>query len=156
MNAPSLPPLQLTHFTLSTCVGAGLGAMLDALRAQRSGLTASPFETVTLTCHTGQVSGLDTLDFMGPAAFDCRNNRLALQALREDDFELAVQAARQRYGAARIGVFLGTSTSGILQTEIAYRHRDASSHMTPDFNYPVIEGTAHEELVNEVGRPCWT
>ena len=39
----------------------------------------------------------------------------------------SVRAARDRYGADRIGVFLGTSTSGILQTELAYRRRAARS-----------------------------
>ena len=42
----------------------------------------------------------------------------------------------QRYGAARIGVFIGTSTSGILQTELAYRQRDPLSGALPEaFNY---------------------
>src|SRR2546421_224709 len=47
-------------------------------------------------------------------------------------FGPAVAAARERHGAARIGVFLGTSTSGILETERAYRRRDAASGKLPD------------------------
>ena len=48
----------------------------------------------------------------------------------------AVAAAKQRYGADRVGVFLGTSTSGILSTEIAYQQRDALSGRLPaDFRY---------------------
>ena len=38
----------------------------------------------------------------------------------------AVAAAVRRHGPQRVGVFLGTSTSGILTTEIAYRQRSAS------------------------------
>ncbi|RYY94740.1 MAG: beta-ketoacyl-ACP synthase, partial [Comamonadaceae bacterium] len=34
-------------------------------------------------------------------------------------------------GAARIGVFLGTSTSGIYETEVAYRHRDPATGALP-------------------------
>jgi 3-oxoacyl-[acyl-carrier-protein] synthase-1 len=41
------------------------------------------------------------------------------------------QAAARRWGAARVGVFLGTSTSGILQTEVAYRHRDPATGALP-------------------------
>ena len=53
----------------------------------------------------------------GPfAGFDCRNNRLAALALRQDGFMETVAEARERLGAARIGVFAGTSTSGLLQT----------------------------------------
>src|SRR2546421_2958438 len=47
-------------------------------------------------------------------------------------FGPAVAAARERHGAARIGVFLGTSTSGILEPERAYRRRDAASGKLPD------------------------
>jgi 3-oxoacyl-[acyl-carrier-protein] synthase-1 len=43
--------------------------------------------------------------------YDCRNNRLLLAALAQ--IRPAIEAARERYGARRIGVVLGTSTSGI-------------------------------------------
>ena len=49
--------------------------------------------------------------------YDCRNNRLLLAALAQ--IEPAVQAACERYGAARVGVILGTSTSGIGAGEAA-------------------------------------
>src|SRR4029450_6837655 len=35
------------------------------------------------------------------------------------------------HGAARVGVFIGTSTSGVQHTEIAYRARDAASGALP-------------------------
>jgi len=70
------------------------------------------------------------------ANFDCRNNRLALLGLAQDGFAGAVRAASEKYGAQRIGVFLGTSTSGILETELAYRRRDPTSGALPaDFKY---------------------
>ena len=65
------------------------------------------------------------------AAFDCRNNRLAQLTLEQDGLDDAVRTARERYGADRIGVFVGTSTSGILETEIAYRHRDPVTGVLP-------------------------
>ena len=70
------------------------------------------------------------------APFDCRNNRLALMGLMQDGFAEAVRAAIAKYGAQRVGVFLGTSTSGILQTERAYRRRDPATGALPaDFIY---------------------
>jgi 3-oxoacyl-[acyl-carrier-protein] synthase-1 len=70
------------------------------------------------------------------AGYDSRNNRLAQLALAQDDFEEAVAQACTRYGAGRVGLFLGTSTSGLLQTELAYRRRDACSGALPDrFDY---------------------
>src|SRR5258708_15435888 len=58
-------------------------------------------------------------------------NRVAQLALEQDGFAQAVAAARERHGAERIGVFLGTSTSGILETERAYRSRDGASGKLP-------------------------
>lgn len=68
--------------------------------------------------------------------FDCRNNRLVQMGLEADGFAPKVRGAIQRYGADRVGVFLGTSTAGILQTELAYRHRDPETGALPDdFHY---------------------
>jgi 3-oxoacyl-[acyl-carrier-protein] synthase-1 len=74
----------------------------------------------------------------GPLAeYDCRNNRLSRMALAQDGFREAVEQARQRYGADRIGVFAGTSTAGILETELAFRRRDPETGDLPgDFRYP--------------------
>src|SRR5204863_5204015 len=45
-------------------------------------------------------------------------------------------AARERHGPERIAVLIGTSTSGILETETAYRRRDPVTGALPsDFNY---------------------
>ena len=74
------------------------------------------------------------------AAFDCRNNRLAQLGLEQDGFAASVRAAVEKYGPTRVGVFIGTSTAGILQTELAYRRRDADTGALPaDFIY----GTTH-------------
>lgn len=128
-----MKPLAITEYTLVTALGDGREATLAALRAGRSGLAHRPFETAALDTWLGIVDGLDDEVRLpaGLEAFDCRNNRLAERALRSDGFADAVQAAAQRFGAQRIGVLLGTSTSGILQTEIAYRERDATSGALP-------------------------
>lgn len=122
---------------MSSCLGGGLDETLKALNARQSGLAPCRFETVRLDTHVGEVAGIDDIR-LAPAmrAFDCRNNRLAELALRHDDFEAAVRDAMSRYGENRIGVFLGTSTSGILQTELAYRRRDPATGALPsDFHY---------------------
>ena len=53
----------------------------------------------------------------------------------------ATAAAVARYGARRVGLFLGTSTSGILEAELAYRHRDARTGLLPEsFKYERLAG----------------
>ena len=125
-------PLQITASTLSTCLGSGLAAHEQALKEEHSGLKPCDFETVRLDTWIGEVDGLDAVS-MPPelAEYDCRNNRLALLGLEADGFAETVRQAVRRHGASRVGVFLGTSTSGILETEIAYRHRDPVTGALP-------------------------
>jgi 3-oxoacyl-[acyl-carrier-protein] synthase-1 len=126
-------PLAVSHSTLVSALGAGRAATLAALQAGRSGLVRRSFETATdIDTWLGVVEGADEVVLAdGLQAFDCRNNRIAELALRADDFGAQVRRAALRYGATRVGVFLGTSTSGILQTEIAYRHRDPATGALP-------------------------
>jgi 3-oxoacyl-[acyl-carrier-protein] synthase I len=129
-------PLALTACTATSCIGRGLEATCAALAAQRSGLRACAFETVALDTAVGEVEGVDAAAL--PAEwdeFECRNNRLALLGLRQDGFAEAVRAAAGRYGRTRVGVWLGTSTSGILETEIAYRQRGAGGALPATFRY---------------------
>ncbi|CAM3487517.1 beta-ketoacyl-[acyl-carrier-protein] synthase family protein [Polaromonas hydrogenivorans] len=101
------------------------------------------FDTVDLPTFTAEIPGVDGVQLPAPLArFDCRNNRLALLGLRQDGFSEAVAAAAHKYGAQRIGVFIGTSTSGILQTELAYRRLDPASGAFPaDFVYASTHNT---------------
>ena len=132
-----LKSLHLSSFTATSAIGRGLAETLDALRQRRSGLLPCTFETVELKTYTGEVPGVDTVKLRTPlASFDCRNNRLAQLALEQDGFATAVKTAVDRYGSSRVGVFIGTSTAGILQTELAHRRRDpVTGALPPDFNY---------------------
>ncbi|SPS00359.1 beta-ketoacyl-[acyl-carrier-protein] synthase family protein [Cupriavidus taiwanensis] len=132
-----MSPLLFSHFTATSCLGAGLDATLAALRAQRGGLAPCRFGDVALDTYVGEVAGLDAVTLPAAlAVFDCRNNRLAQLALEQDGFAARVREAAARYGAHRIGVFLGTSTAGVLQTELGYRQRDPASGALPsDFHY---------------------
>jgi 3-oxoacyl-[acyl-carrier-protein] synthase-1 len=137
-------PLVLENFTATSCIGRGLAETLASLRGQRSGLKICEFETVDISTHIGEVSGVDAQRL--PAAlhrFDCRNNRLAELALQQDGFFESVQRAAERWGRRRVGVFLGTSTAGILQTELAYRERDPVTGALPaSFEY----GSTHNSF----------
>ena len=139
-----MTPLPISACTLTTALGAGCAATLAALQAQRSGLAPVRFLDCPLPTWTGEVAGVDAVALPDALTeFDCRNNRLAWLGLQQDAFLDAVAAARERWGARRIGVFLGTSTSGLLQTELAYRHR----HREPDgalpasFHYGATQNT---------------
>jgi 3-oxoacyl-[acyl-carrier-protein] synthase-1 len=137
-------PLLLKNFTATSCIGTGTAATLHSLLDQRSGLSLCRFETVDIKTHIGEVAGVDDTRLPRDLyPFECRNNRLAELALGQDGFFEAVQQAAQRWGRRRVGVFLGTSTAGILQTELAYRQRGPAGGALPSsFEY----GSTHNSF----------
>jgi 3-oxoacyl-[acyl-carrier-protein] synthase-1 len=132
MNVP------IAAWTLLAACGSGSRDVRDALRTGRSGLRPNDFEPAPgLSTYLGRVEGVE--DFVVPSSlshFDCRNNRLAMMGLALDGFEACVARAVRRHGAHRVGVFVGTSTSGILATELALcaaPSRNGDVPLSPDF-----------------------
>jgi 3-oxoacyl-[acyl-carrier-protein] synthase-1 len=125
-------PLMMSHYTVVTALGRGLEPTYQALRSRRSGLRPCDFEDAALNTYIGRVEGIEDQGIgEGLEDFDCRNNRLALLTLHQDGFREAAIEARERYQAHRVAVILGTSTSGILEAEHAYRDRDPGSGALP-------------------------
>jgi len=123
--------LRVTKYTVATAVGRGVGALAEALNQRRSGLRPNDFTDTPLATYIGRVA--DVEDAPLPRAWgewECRNNRLAWLALQCDEFRECALKARKRYGADRIALVLGTSTSSIGATEEAYRR------LLPDGQYP--------------------
>jgi len=137
--------LRLSHYTVSNALGHGLAASWLALREGRSGLRPLDYAPVLsgrpLQTWIGRVEGLEAVCLPPALAdYDCRNNRLALLGLQQDGFEQAVAVLRERLGAARIGLFLGTSTSGIEETESAFARRDAQGCLPAGYRYRQTQG----------------
>ena len=133
----TMAPLWLRSYTATSCIGQGVASTLSSLQQHHSGLKPCDFESVSIDTFIGEVPGVDAQQLpQHLREFDCRNNRLAELALRQDGFDEAIHGAIGRWGKKRIGVFIGTSTAGILQTELAYRQRDPASGALPnDFLY---------------------
>lgn len=135
-----LPPLAISAMTTSAATGLGLASLREALRLERSGLQpAGQVQGVEAPGWVGRVPGLEqALLPEAWQAWDCRNNRLAWLALQQDGFVDAARSAVDRYGPERVGLFLGTSTSGIAATEEAYTQMQASAapSLPPEYNYP--------------------
>ena len=137
-----MTPLAISHYTVTSALGAGRAPTLQALRDNHSGLAQSRFLDVDLPTWLGVAPGLaDVVLPAGTDEFDCRNNRLAWLGLQADGFAGAVQAASHRWGAHRVAVLLGTSTSGLLQTELAYRRRAPDGALPADFHYAPTQNT---------------
>ena len=65
--------------------------------------------------------------------YNCRNNRLLLAALSQ--IRVTVDKMVDRYGAGRIGIVLGTSTSGVRSTELALAYQAQFGGLPDQFHY---------------------
>lgn len=126
-----IQPLAITAYTATCAAGRGTQALARALRMRKSGLVQSSFTRQALACWIGRVAELE--DSALPAElddWDSRNHRLAWLGLNQDGFREHALSLRERYGATRVALVLGTSTSSIGETERAYRELDAQGHFS--------------------------
>ncbi len=126
-----MTPLRITGHSIACPAGIGLTKLAAALRDGTSGLRPNDFGESPLPTWIGRVPGVEAVEVPSRLAdWDCRNNRLAWLALTSDGFFERALAARDRYGADRVALVMGTSTSSIGATEEAYRR------LLPDGQYP--------------------
>ena len=129
-----LEPLALSATTAVSAMGHGRAAILASLLEGRSGLRPNDFDGGA--GWIGRVEGIEQHRLPASLAqYDCRNNRLADMALQADGFDSAIARAVRRYGADRVAVVLGTSTSGVLSCEDAYAARGPDGALPAWFDY---------------------
>lgn len=125
---------RITSAALACATGVGIESYADALTSGRSGLAASHEAWPKAGAVVGRVAGLEDISLRSDLAdYDCRNNRLAQVGLEADGFAASVARVVSARGAERVGVVLGTSTSGIAATERAYAERHAVDGALPDW-----------------------
>ncbi len=143
-------------FYLNDCgivcaMGDGKAAVRTALLCGDSGVqpteACSPGRVLPLGLAAGAV--LPSVAHL-PLAQRSRNNQFALAALAQ--IRPAVDAAIARYGAHRVGVVIGTSTSGVGEAEAALAARAADGALPPHFHYGQQEmGAPALLLAQELG-----
>jgi 3-oxoacyl-[acyl-carrier-protein] synthase-1 len=136
-ESPMDRSLKITAYTVTTAAGRGVADHLKALEGDASALRPCDFDSIDLQTWIGRVDGVEDAAIDGVLRdYDCRNNRLAMLGIQQDGFVQEVDRAKRAYGADRVGLFMGTSTSGIGQTEVAYASRDPRTGALPkDYNY---------------------
>lgn len=82
------------------------------------------------------------------AAYACRNNQLSLAAV--ESIRGSIEAAVQRFGRERIGVVMGTSTSGSEEAERAIFQRYDTGSLPPEFAYATLEFGGAADFVSEL------
>lgn len=125
-------PCRLLPPALVCSLGKDLATVADALFNGRPGLVYDDAFTPGRPLPLGQVSSLPDAGCL-PVTHRSRNNQLLAAAIEQ--LEPTLDAFRQRHPQACIGVVLGTSTSGIAETELALKQRQQHGDWPTDFHY---------------------
>jgi 3-oxoacyl-[acyl-carrier-protein] synthase-1 len=91
--------------------------------------------------YDGSLPSVDHL----PKRLRSRNNQLLLAALNQ--IRPALEAAIARFGKDRVAVVLGTSTSGIAESEAAFFRKHESGKFGEDFHYGQMEIGSPSEFI---------
>jgi 3-oxoacyl-[acyl-carrier-protein] synthase I len=103
------------------------------LSGDRTGLVLSELLGAENPVYVGEVSAkLPVIDKIH-SVYDCRNNQLLLAAL--DQIKATVDDMICRFGADRVGVVIGTSTSGLSSTEFAWAEVANTGKKSEGFHY---------------------
>jgi len=76
-----------------------------------------------------------------------------------DQIETQIENLVNRFGPARVGIVMGTSTSGILEGEQAYSIHHQTGRFPPEFDYRQQEISGPSEYVKKklgITGPAWT
>lgn len=142
----------LNELGIVCALGTGATAVAEGLFADDAphGLSLSDEFTPGRTLAVGAVHvPLPDLSAL-PVLLRGRNNALLMQALEQ--LRPAVEQAIARHGRDRVAVVIGTSTSGVGESEVAQRHRMAHEGWPADFNYYQQEmGTAAQFVAHVLG-----
>ena len=150
-------PCSLAALGVVNCLGRDASEIWPrVLAGDQSGFSARDDFVPDRSLFVGAVSAALPEIPSELARYACRNNALTLLALEQ--VRAALDDARTRFGADRIGVVLGTSTSGVGDAEAAIAHQIDSGSLSPTFHYDQLEfggaaGFVADRL--DVGGPAY-
>lgn len=141
-------PYYLTALGLCCALGDSKETVwANAVKGSRAGMQQRQgFLPDDKAIVVGEVNAVLPDSSAWPAQFRTRNNQLAALAYAQIATEVA--ALRQRYGASRIAVVLGSSTSGIAEGEQALIEYQAGNGFADSFHYQMQEMLAPAEFIS--------
>jgi 3-oxoacyl-[acyl-carrier-protein] synthase-1 len=101
-------------------------------------------DLLTLGLYQGDLPSVPLLQ----EKWHSRNNQFALAALKQIEAETG--AAIERFGAPRVGVIIGTSTSGVRESEFAIQHWVQTGEAPDGYDYSVQEMASTAQFIAEI------
>lgn len=134
--------IRIIDYQSTSAAGLNLSALRESIDAQKSGLRPNDLPGIELDTWIGRVDGLEEIEL---GKWQSRNNALAYLGLQQGDLLFNIEELKVRFGASRLGVVMGSSTSSIDRTEAAYRQLDEQG-ITHSFQQPKVHNPGAPSL----------
>lgn len=127
--------IEIIDYDSCSAAGINLKTLRESLKQHKSGLIKNNLPGSDLDTWIGAVSELATVNDLGQ--WQSRNNALAALGYEQGTIKQTVSGLIKKYGAARIGLVMGSSTSSIDRTEEAYTKLNDNS-LADAFKQPFV------------------
>ncbi len=151
--------IAITHIGLCTPIGHTPESVLANLLAGNTDAMVMRDDLMfNAETRVGAINDTDLLTIPDELEqFNCRNNRLLYTAAMQ--LTRSIEHAKNVYGKERVGVVLGTSTSGISKGEAALEYHQQHGKFPPSYHYAQQElGSTSDFLrkLYDLNGPCYT
>ncbi len=126
--------IRLLDYQSTTAAGQNIHQLRVAIDSQASGLRLNDLDRSDIDTWIGRVSGIEDID-LGP--WQSRNNALAALGYQQGSIQENIDKLVSLYGAARLGVVMGSSTSSIDRTESAYLELE-DGQLSSEYQQPQV------------------
>ena len=127
--------IRIVDYESTTAAAANIEQLRIAIKNQKSGLRKNDFPYSDLHTWIGKVGAIDDMDL---GEWQSRNNAMAAYGLQQGTILTQLEHLKERFGSARIGVIMGSSTSSIDRTETAYRHLDDNGQLSKEYQQTTV------------------
>lgn len=126
-----MTPIPITEYSVCNALGRTREAVAQALLAGQSGLKPSTY-ALDFDTYTGAIDGSFPALPREIGAWDSRALRIAYHLLQSMDD--AWRAMMERWTPKRVGIFIGTSTAGVDNTENAYKDMVETGELSASYD----------------------
>ena len=128
--------IDIIDYDSCSAAGVNLTELRESLRQHRSGLIKNNLPGSDLDTWIGRVSQVDDINDL--KQWQSRNNSLAALGLEQGTLRRTLSSLINKYGSARVGIVMGSSTSSIDRTETAYTELDEHGALKPEYQQSLV------------------
>ncbi|MFA0524295.1 beta-ketoacyl-[acyl-carrier-protein] synthase family protein [Vibrio sp. 10N.222.52.C3] len=142
-------PIYIQDCGFHSALGSEIADIHGCLKDERESNMVEVHDMLNDGKHTvvGQIAGELPPIPSDLTQYATRNNQLALSALHQ--IEDSIEQAKSQFGADRIAVVIGTSTSGISDGEAVFKQKLANGEFPADYHYSKQELGDTSEFVSQ-------